>query len=211
MRLKLNGFTLAEVLITLGIIGIVAALTMPALIANHRKKVILTSLKKAYATISNGIRMSEIDNGEVKDWPNGAELDLNNFWDIYVHPYYTGSKMCMTMRDCGYSETVDLKFRIQWSGAQWRLNSTYGDELLFQLADGTVVFWAKNTYGSNGEIHYSNQVYIDVNGAQAPNTYCKDVYPFYKSTGGIIPEPNKCTELIFENSWEFPKDYPYRI
>ena len=33
-----KGFTLAEVLITLGIIGVVAALTIPGLIANHRKK-----------------------------------------------------------------------------------------------------------------------------------------------------------------------------
>lgn len=35
--MRLNGFTLAEVLITLGIIGIVAAMTMPALIANSKK------------------------------------------------------------------------------------------------------------------------------------------------------------------------------
>ncbi len=38
-----NGFTLAEVLITLGIIGIVAAMTMPALIANYQKKVLVTN------------------------------------------------------------------------------------------------------------------------------------------------------------------------
>lgn len=211
IRINKNGFTLAEVLITLGIIGVVAAMTLPSLVANHRKKVLLTGLKKSYATISNGIRMSEIDNGETKDWPYGASLDFNSFWNTYIYPYYPGSKMCMTMADCGYRETVNLEFRMQWSGAQWRLNSTFGDELLFQLADGTVVFWAKNTYGPDGEIWYSNQVYIDVNGSKAPNTYCKDVYPFLKSGGGIVPQPDKCTELIFENSWEYPKDYPYRI
>lgn len=37
--MKLNSFTLAEVLVTLGIIGVVAALTMPTLIANYRKQV----------------------------------------------------------------------------------------------------------------------------------------------------------------------------
>lgn len=41
----LNGFTLAEILITLGIIGVVAALTMPALIANYQKQEILSRLK----------------------------------------------------------------------------------------------------------------------------------------------------------------------
>ena len=47
------GFTLAEVLITLGIIGVVAAMTMPTLMTNYQKKSTATQLKKTYATISN--------------------------------------------------------------------------------------------------------------------------------------------------------------
>lgn len=47
---KNYGFTLAEVLITLGIIGIVAALAMPSLIQNHRKQVIETRLAKFAST-----------------------------------------------------------------------------------------------------------------------------------------------------------------
>ena len=42
-----KGFTLAEVLITLGIIGVVAALTLPSLITNYQKKQIVAQLKKA--------------------------------------------------------------------------------------------------------------------------------------------------------------------
>lgn len=41
--LKKTGFTLAEVLITLGIIGIVAAMTLPTVITNVQKKVVETS------------------------------------------------------------------------------------------------------------------------------------------------------------------------
>ena len=48
-------FTLAEVLITLGIIGIVAALTMPALIANYQKQVTLNGLKKAYSQLAQAV------------------------------------------------------------------------------------------------------------------------------------------------------------
>ena len=50
-----NGFTLAEVLITLGIIGVVAALTMPALIGNYQKKEITTRLKKTYSIVQQAI------------------------------------------------------------------------------------------------------------------------------------------------------------
>ena len=45
--MKQTAFTLAEVLITLGIIGVVAAMTLPSLIANHQKQVYVTGLKKA--------------------------------------------------------------------------------------------------------------------------------------------------------------------
>lgn len=44
-----KGFTLSEVLITLGIIGIVAAITLPTLITNYQKKTTATRVKKAYA------------------------------------------------------------------------------------------------------------------------------------------------------------------
>lgn len=42
----LYGFTLAEVLITLGIIGIAASMTMPSLIQNHKEKETVAKLKK---------------------------------------------------------------------------------------------------------------------------------------------------------------------
>ena len=51
--MKQTAFTLAEVLITLGIIGVVAAMTLPSLIANHQKQVYVTGAKKAVNTVSN--------------------------------------------------------------------------------------------------------------------------------------------------------------
>ena len=63
---KLNLFsaiTLAEVLITLGIIGVVAALTIPTLISKHQKKVYVIQLKKAVNTVSNGYKLMLADTG----------------------------------------------------------------------------------------------------------------------------------------------------
>ena len=46
-RLRKSAFTLAEVLITLGIIGVVAALTIPSIVADYRNKQTATQLKYA--------------------------------------------------------------------------------------------------------------------------------------------------------------------
>lgn len=74
---KYIGFTLAEVLITLGIIGVVAALTMPALIQNYRNQVVETRLKKFYSTMNQAIAMSIKDNDDVETWTyfNGDQKD----------------------------------------------------------------------------------------------------------------------------------------
>lgn len=64
-----TAFTLAEVLITLGIIGVVAALTMPSLVANYQKKLYITQLKKEYNVLENGIRLLLTEEGvdEIKN------------------------------------------------------------------------------------------------------------------------------------------------
>lgn len=61
---ELQGFTLAEVLITLGIIGVVAAMTLPALVQNSRNKELQSGLKKAYSTISQALDLYQAENGE---------------------------------------------------------------------------------------------------------------------------------------------------
>ncbi|MEE3350319.1 MAG: type II secretion system protein, partial [Candidatus Gastranaerophilaceae bacterium] len=62
MKNKL-AFTLAEVLITLGIIGVVAALTLPALIQNYQKQVYVNALKKSVSTLENGFKMALAEDG----------------------------------------------------------------------------------------------------------------------------------------------------
>jgi prepilin-type N-terminal cleavage/methylation domain-containing protein len=61
--MKKRAFTLAEVLITLGIIGVVAALTMPSLIANYQKKVYVAQLQKAVNVWNNGMKLMLASDG----------------------------------------------------------------------------------------------------------------------------------------------------
>ena len=58
-----NGFTLAEILITLGIIGVVAAITLPSIISNYKKQVIKMGFKKAYSVISQAYNLAFTDLG----------------------------------------------------------------------------------------------------------------------------------------------------
>lgn len=59
-----KAFTLAEVLITLGIIGIVAAMTLPGVINNSRSKQLETAFKKNYSSISQALAMYQAETGE---------------------------------------------------------------------------------------------------------------------------------------------------
>ena len=67
-RSTISGFTLAEVLITLGIIGVVAALTMPALITNYQKQQTINTLKKSYSILQQAIKLSELKNDDTQYW-----------------------------------------------------------------------------------------------------------------------------------------------
>ena len=77
LRIKRNnlGFTLAEVLITLGIIGVVVALTMPSLIANYQKQETIARLKKVYSTISNTYMYAINSYGTSEKW-NGKDKQV---------------------------------------------------------------------------------------------------------------------------------------
>lgn len=62
---KINAFTLAEVLITLGIIGIVAAMTLPTVINNYKKQVIASKLAKFYTIMNQALVRSKAEKGEL--------------------------------------------------------------------------------------------------------------------------------------------------
>lgn len=77
-----TAFTLAEVLITLGIIGIVAALTLPALNQHYKRQEVETRLQKFYSTMNQALKQSELDNGDFTTWEyniktNGRDNDTN--------------------------------------------------------------------------------------------------------------------------------------
>ena len=98
-------FTLAEVLITLGIIGIVASLTIPSLIEKQKEKAIVAKLKKFYSSFSQAYQMAINEHGTIDNWgladtawtddntdfTDDAKKGKADFMEI-VLKYYTGRK-----------------------------------------------------------------------------------------------------------------------
>ncbi len=76
------GFTLAEVLITLAIIGVVAALTIPTLVNNYQKKVWATTLAKDYSTILNSVKLYMANNDSNKINYENYLKDISNYLKI---------------------------------------------------------------------------------------------------------------------------------
>ncbi len=86
--LKKCAFTLAEVLITLGIIGVVAAITIPSLVTNYQKHVVETKLAKFNSTMNQAMRLSMVDNGD----PDGSYFSFSVTQDGGDIVYYVNGK-----------------------------------------------------------------------------------------------------------------------
>ena len=91
-NVRKSAFTLAEVLITLAIIGVVAAMTIPTLVQNYKKRHVPIALLKFYTTFNQAIHLSETENGSIKTWSNvdvgfNAE-SMKDWWDKYMAKYY---------------------------------------------------------------------------------------------------------------------------
>ena len=224
---KKNAFTLAEVLITLGIIGVVAAMTLPAILAKTDKQETVAKLKKVYSVLSQGIKRSELDNGEISEWPTGAAItDVNAYFDKYWRPYYKNPKICSTAVACGYSnKNAWIKLNGQRTGWVVQTDET---RVLFMLSDGTLIFNPRNTTDINGNNVYVNLFYVDLNGPKNPNIVGKDVFIFTLSDKKLLRpfgydkkyedldcskqssgNENDCTAKIMADGWEIKDDYPW--
>ena len=185
-------FTLAEVLITLGIIGVVAAMTMPSLINNYRKQQVVAQLKKSYSVLEQTIKRAEVDYGPANDWPewNDAEAILHK----YFVPYLSGAKEFGKAQSWGtamcYDGTSKTNTSTAYSGHEYNwLENTHISTPFYanktasiKLADGICI-------GLNPDLgnHHSKFFMIDVNGSQnGPNVGGKDLFFYYINSSGFV-------------------------
>ncbi len=224
---KRNAFTLAEVLITLGIIGIVAAMTLPSILAKTERQETVAKLKKVYSVLSQGIKHSEADNGLISEWPTGPDItDVNAYFDKYWRPYYKNPKICSWAVSCGYSNNKAWT-NLNGQRIGWEIK-TSETRVLFMLSDGTLIFNPRNTTDANGNKVYVNLFYVDLNGPKNPNIIGKDVFIFTLSDKKLLRpygydkkyedldcskqssgNYNDCTVKIIADGWAIKDDYPW--
>ena len=190
-RLVKWGFTLAEVLITLGVIGVVAAMTMPTLINKYRERQFVSGLQKAISTMENAYKLAFHENGESDDFgyiaPEYVPLPPEEGTGVYnKNGSYNSDKLFQALskylniaKDCGinaekegcFSETIYSPFREN----TWNLVAMQGhSRRFFILKDGTSI-------GVTG----GGNTYIDVNGLKAPNTLGIDVFQVRLKNGRV--------------------------
>jgi len=175
MRGLKKGFTLAEVLITLLIIGVIASIVIPGLINNTNEAEYNASLKKIYADLSNAIKIIQANNGgsvsvgeatyafswgplrdEFCNVMTCVKKDTeNNVFEGKIYKYYKSSTNISTNT----------------------LNNTANNGAV--LNNGTSLSFYSNGNCNGMNVNMCGSIYVDINGPKGPNMYGKDLYFFW--------------------------------
>lgn len=157
------GFTLAEVLITLGIIGIVAAMTIPTLINNAQDQQWKTAYKKAYSDLNQAVLSAKSNNEFVYMDGSNPSFVKNNFDTIYS--YFKTTKYCNnSVAEGCWIDTCSTVGDC----------APPGDGSSWAFIDNSGRFW--NHYRSTGNLYL--RIVVDTNGAKGPNSYGRDKWYF---------------------------------
>ncbi|MBQ8459025.1 type II secretion system protein [bacterium] len=173
---KSTAFTLAETLITIGIVGVVAAITIPNLISNIQKRVLVGQLKKSYATLSEGFKRMLADDNTDSLSNTETFLYMNNRDTLYnnLRKYFKIASIDKTSSGCK-----------------------------MELLDGTLIYNMQiyreppAARKHSDKYTYAGEFFIDVNGSSKPNIMGRDRFVFYLTDDAkIYPFGSKITSLI---------------
>ena len=196
--MKKFGFTLAEVLITLGIIGVVAALTIPSLLSNYQKRQYYTKFMKARSSLENALKLYAHERGCDDDPLCGKGLwheDSSNF-ALELSKYFNGATL---ITDDNYEEICKGYKKVAWKydgtdiweDMEWLCENDTGANPSangFITIDGMLFSFYQDDGGGGGSL-------VDTNGPDSgPNTYGRDIFVFY-----LVKKEQK--DLYCNNMW----------
>lgn len=176
-------FTLAEVLITLGIIGVVAAMTIPSLIQSYKEKVTVTAVKQSYSIFAQALKMVTIDNPDLSALTDSSLSAKENSQIMFneISKHIKKVKSCDVDKKC-MGNTYYLNLNNE-KVSNW---DTYNNLVTGVLANGTS-FWILSLPASiSGEETYAGQIGIDINGNKRPNKFGVDFFWFTFNKNGEL-------------------------
>ena len=201
-RTRYCAFTLAEVLITLGIIGVVAAMTMPSLIQKQKEQEYIAKLKKFNSMMSQAIIMAINEEGPIENWGLTQYIKDEGMTDEEIADANEArnkflqimSKYLKVAELCPYNSTCEEWDRYSLDGTAF---SKFTKRMV--LADGTVITGVtilspqctQKMGDSEALKNVCGEFFVDLNGKKPPNATGKDVFIFYYSKYGITPVGTK--------------------
>ena len=218
-RGRCAAFTLAEVLITLAIIGVVAVMTIPTLIGNYKKRATETKIKKFYSQMTQAIRLSEIDNGPALKWDkapmaydeegnidNVAQREnARNYWNTYLAPY---------IKTLGIKDLDDVsEILVSLSdGSDVRLNNGQCVLMVYYPHGYSISANAENGGAFHFQICTPSVAYIyrKRNPNKAFGCY-QETLTREEALLQCETTNYKCSCLLEFDNWEFKEDYPYKF
>lgn len=190
-------FTLAEVLITLGIIGVVAAMTIPSLIQSYKEKATVTAVKQSYLIFAQALKMVTIDNPDLSALTDSSLSAKENSQIMFneISKHIKKVKSCDVDKKC-MGNTYYLNLNNE-KVSNW---DTYNNLVTGVLANGTS-FWILSLPASiSGEETYAGQIGIDINGNKRPNKFGVDFFWFtFNKNGELFAGRGEGTGGIYGN------------
>ena len=176
--LKSAAFTLAEVLVTLGIIGVVSAMTVPTLMQNYQRQSYVTQLHKVYNELSQALLRYQTDKNAINF--KEAGLSGSEAYTEFQKNYFK------VVQDCGTIQTPCFASSYKkMSGSSTNFKCKYG---CMSLASGAAIGGYGN--GTNGVY----EIVVDVNGQKGPNIFGRDAFTMY-----IYTAQNVIDDLALKN------------
>lgn len=201
-----RAFTLAEVLITLGIIGIVAAMTIPTLITKIQKRKLESQLVVSYSVIQQAMKNAQGEGADFQAaFTDYSDEAMQEWFEEFIMKNLKVGSVCYNTAGCWHKigEAKDLTGnRNPWENVNgWGSNIitfTIAKGAWFDM-DGHAPSMCNETFGINTNSECL-VIYFDVNGDSKPNRVGKDIYVLVQTEKGLVPAGSDRTKAQVEQN-----------